>query len=121
VGGTSGQEVYLAWRDAGDRAVGAVSIEWCDREYWAARGIDGRAGYIHMLAVHRLARGTGLGERIVRWAEQLIRSRGRRFARLDCWAASTFLSAYYERLGYACVDQVGGPNGSRLFEKQVSG
>ena len=121
VGGASGQEVYLARRDAGDRAVGAVSIEWADREYWGARGIDGRAGYIHMLAVHRLARGTGLGERIVRWAEQLIVVRGRRFARLDCWAASAFLPAYYERLGYICVDRVGGPNGSCLFEKEVTG
>jgi hypothetical protein len=73
-----------------------------------------------MLAVHRLARGTGLGERIVRWSEQLIASRGRRFARLDCWAASTFLPGYYERLSYTCVDQVGGPNGSCLFEKQVA-
>ena len=120
VAGASGQDVYLARRDADDRAVGAVSIEWADREYWGARGIDGRAGYIHMLAIHRLARGLGLGERIVRWAEQLIAARGRRFARLDCWAASTFLPAYYERLGYTCVDQVGGPNGSCLFEKPVS-
>src|SRR5829696_6858708 len=77
-----GQEVYIARREADDRAVGVVSIEWSDRDHWGKRGEDDLAGYIHMLAVHRLARGTRLGEHIVRWAEQLIATRGRPFARL---------------------------------------
>ena len=121
VAGAGGEEVYLARRVTDDGAVGVVSIEWSDREYWGDRGADGLAGYIHMLAVHRLARGTGLGERMVRWSELLIRTRGRSLARLDCWAASAVLPGYYERLGFRRVEQTGGPNGSLLMEKRVSG
>jgi predicted N-acetyltransferase YhbS len=73
-----------------------------------------------MLAVHRLARGTRLGERMVRWSEQLVRARGRALVRVDCWAASAVLPGYYEQLGFRRVEQVGGPNGSLLMEKRVS-
>jgi GNAT superfamily N-acetyltransferase len=121
VAGAAGEEVYLARRADDGRAVGAVSIEWSDREYWSDRGDDGLAGYVHMLCVHRLARGTGLGEQILQWAEQLITSRGRALARLDCWAASPFLPQYYERLGYARQGIKGGPNGALLMEKRVRG
>ncbi len=120
VAGAGGEEVYVATRDTDGRAVGVVSIEWSDREYWGDRGADGLAGYIHMLAVHRLARGTRLGERIVQWSERLIRTRGRSLARLDCWAASAVLPGYYEQLGFRRVEQIGGPNGSLLMEKRVS-
>src|SRR5688572_27176884 len=119
VAGASGEEVYIARRAEDDRPVGAVSIEWSDREYWSDRGDDGLAGYVHMLCVHRLARGTGLGGEILRWAEQLIASRGRSFARLDCWAASPFLPAYYERLGYERRGINGRPNGALLMEKPL--
>lgn len=119
VEGAAGEEVYLARGEAHARPVGAVSVEWIDHEYWAERGQDGLAGYIHMLCVHRVARGTGIGERIMRWAEELIASRGRTFARLDCWAASTFLPSYYERLGYERVGAIGGANGSLLMQKRV--
>src|SRR5687768_6612160 len=86
--GASGEEVYLVRRTRDGRPIGAVSIEWSDREYWSDRGEDGLAGYVHMLCVHRRARGIRLGERLVRFVEQLIASRGRSLARLDCWAAS---------------------------------
>jgi GNAT superfamily N-acetyltransferase len=119
VEGASGEEVHLITRPGDDDAVGVVSIEWSDHEYWGDRGNDGLAGYIHMLAVHRLARGTRLGERIVAWAERLIHSRGRSLSRLDCWAGSAFLPSYYECLGYARVGHVGSVNGSLLMEKRV--
>ena len=117
--GEAGEEVYLARSEIHDRPVGAVSVEWSDREYWSERGEDGLAGYIHMLCVHRDARGNELGERIMHWAEELVASRGRTYARLDCWAAITFLPGYYARLGYERVGAVGGPNGSLLLEKRV--
>ena len=119
VEGAASEEVYLFKRPSDDHAVGVVSIEWTDHEYWGDRGVDDLAGYIHMLAVHRLARGTCLGERIVAWAERLVASRGRPLARLDCWAGSPFLPGYYERLGYARVGHVGSANGSILMEKRV--
>jgi hypothetical protein len=43
-----------------------------------------------------------------------------RIARLDCWAASTFLPDYYDRLGYAFVGDFGGPNGGLLLQKRLN-
>ena len=117
VAGESGEEVYLASR--GDEPLGALTITWADPEIWGDAGVEGRAGYLHMLSVHRVARGTNLGERMMRWAEGRIASTGRPLARLDCWAGSTFLPGYYPRLGYTCVACKGGRNGVVLFEKRV--
>ena len=127
--GASGEEVYLVFRhgDDGDdddddhrQPIGTFAIEWADREIWGeARGGDDCAGYVHMLAVHRTARGTGLGERMVRFAEQRIAERGREFFRLDCWRRSEFLLAYYARLGFTVVDD-DQKQGVMLWEKRIA-
>lgn len=114
-----GEEVMLVER-AG-QAIGTFSVEWRDEEYWAERGSDGRAGYTHMLAVHRDAKGDRLGEAMMAWIERYIAARGREFSRLDCWAGSPFLGRYYSRLGYIAQACHGGRNGATLFEKRVSG
>jgi GNAT superfamily N-acetyltransferase len=117
VNGVDGTEVYIAERDG--RAVGTFRIQWSDRACWPKIGDDGAAGYVHMLAVHRVARGEGLGERMLAWAERLIASRGRTFCRLDCWCRSPFLTVYYPRLGYAERKIEGAPKGVMNFEKAV--
>jgi len=122
VNGSSGEEVYLVFRhgDDDDQPIGTFAIEWADREIWGdARGGDNRAGYVHMLAVHRTARATGLGERMLRFAEQRIAARGREFFRLDCWRRSKFLLAYYARLGFTVVDD-DQKQGVMLWEKRIA-
>jgi ribosomal protein S18 acetylase RimI-like enzyme len=116
--GAGGEEVYLA-RRAG-RPVGALAVTWSDPQVWDELGADGLAGYLHMLNVHRAARGTRLGERMMAWAERLIAARGRALARLDCRAGSAFLPHYYPRLGYTAVACRNGPRGLVLFEKRVA-
>jgi len=118
VNGIDGMEAYVAERDG--CAVGAFSVQWSDRDCWADLGDDGKAGYVHMLAVHRCAKRDGLGERMLAWAEQLIAGRGREFCRLDCWRGSTFLTSYYPRLGYAVLTVPGAPKGVMNFQKPVS-
>ena len=118
VEGVDGAEVYLAERN-GDGPVGTFRIQWSDHECWSIVGGDGRAGYVHMLAVHRVARGEGLGERMLAFAERRIARKGREFARLDCWCRSPFLPAYYPRLGYVERKIDGVPRGVMNFEKAV--
>ena len=118
VASAHGEEVYLVER--GGKAIGTFSLEWFDEEHWAERGTDGRAGYTHMLAVHRDAKGERLGERMMAWIERTIAARGREFSRLDCWAGSPFLGPYYTRLGYVAQAVHGGKNGATLFERRVA-
>jgi ribosomal protein S18 acetylase RimI-like enzyme len=106
VTGAAGEEVYLAFRAGEDQPIGTFAIEWSDPAMWGeARGNDGRAGYVHMLAVHRAARGTGLGERMLRFAAQTAAARSRALLRLDCWRGSEFLRGYYARLGFTAVGE----------------
>jgi protein-tyrosine phosphatase len=116
--GDGGAEAYLALRDG--TPAGAFAIQWSDAECWGGRGEDGRAGYVHMLSVAPDFHGLRLGERMLRWAEQRIASNGRPFARLDCWAGSAVLCAYYLRLGYTRLE-FDDPRltGMAWFEKRV--
>jgi protein-tyrosine phosphatase len=117
VNGLEGTETYLVERDC--RAVGAFRIQWSDHECWGATGTDGTAGYVHMLAIHRVAKGEALGERMLGWAEARIAQNGRTFARLDCWNKSPFLTTYYPSLGYVEREIEGAPKGVMNFEKAV--
>jgi len=117
VDGVNGTETYLAERDG--QPVGALRIQWSDGDCWADAGSDGRAGYVHMLAIHRVAKGEGLGARMLQWAERRIAQHGREFARLDCWCRSPFLPDYYRRLGYSERTIDGAPKGVMNFEKAV--
>ena len=117
VDGVNGTETYLAQRH--ENPVGTFRIQWNDHDCWASVGTDGRAGYVHMLAIHRVAKGQALGERMLSWAERRIAQHGREFARLDCWCRSPFLPDYYTRLGYVERTIDGAPKGVMNFEKAV--
>ena len=119
VNGAEGVEVYLASQDQSDAAAGVFSVEWSDRLHWDAVGEDGLAGYIHMLAVDRAARGAGVGKRMVQAAETVIERHGRQFARLDCGAYNAFLCGYYRSLGYRSRGIKFAPHACMRFEKQL--
>jgi ribosomal protein S18 acetylase RimI-like enzyme len=115
IDGFDGAEVYLAFRDP--RLIGTFCIEWDERDAWGERGSDGLAGYIYTLSVARDLRGQHLGEQLLREAETIIATRGKMFARLDCWIKSPRLTEYYTSLGYTPA----GLNGQvHLFEKRVA-
>jgi GNAT superfamily N-acetyltransferase len=85
-------EVWLAERDGA--AVATVTLQWSD-PLWPD---DGRAGYVHRLAVRRTAAGLGTG--LLNWAAAATRERGRDRLRLDCEATNSALRAYYENVGF---------------------
>ncbi|HEX2525234.1 MAG TPA: GNAT family N-acetyltransferase [Geminicoccus sp.] len=73
----------------GQRIVGAARI----RPY----GENGSIGKIERVAVLKEARGTGMGERLVRFASEVLQARGHRILLLN---AQVHAERFYRRLGY---------------------
>lgn len=65
------------------------------------------AGYVHRVAVRD--RGTGVGARLLDWADGHVAGFGGDRLRLDCIAWDAPLRRYYERAGFLHVDDVALP------------
>jgi ribosomal protein S18 acetylase RimI-like enzyme len=103
---TARGEVYLALRDG--EAFGTFQLTWRDARVWGADGLDGRAGYLHRLAVLPSGSGRGLGAAMLGEAARLTRQQGRTLLRLDVDTGNPRLRGYYERLGFVHVRDVTG-------------
>jgi ribosomal protein S18 acetylase RimI-like enzyme len=112
-------EVYLFQRD--NSRIGTVTIQWTDPDVWGERGMDGKAGYIHGMAIVRSATGMRVGERMLEWAIGTIAARGRRQARLDAMASNGRLCRYYEQRGFRPLETALLPGNftTRLFERKL--
>jgi ribosomal protein S18 acetylase RimI-like enzyme len=112
-------EAYLFRLD--DSIVGTLAIQWSDPDVWGECGEDGRAGYIHGMAIKRSVAGGRVGERMLEWAVDTIAARGRRFARLDAMASNAALCGYYERRGFRPLGTalLVGDFLTRLFEREM--
>ncbi len=75
------------------KAVGTFLIRWTDEEIWGED--DGKAGYIHHLAIHRDYGSMGLGNDIINWSQQLMIKNNKKYIRLDCVAKNKKLNQYY--------------------------
>ncbi|MGH2598180.1 MAG: GNAT family N-acetyltransferase, partial [Dehalococcoidia bacterium] len=95
------------------------SVAWADPFYWGERPDD--AGYVHKLAVREDAAGGGVGQEILRWAEERVRHAGRDFVRLDCDADNPRLNAYYRDAGFELQGMLVREDGLRmnLYEKTI--
>jgi GNAT superfamily N-acetyltransferase len=91
--------LYLGW--CGDRPVATFSLLESDSTYWPSAGDE--ALYLHRFAVRRDA--AGAGRRVVEWAVEEARRRGRDFIRLDCLADNPGIRRYYEGCGFTAVDE----------------
>ncbi|WP_308634430.1 GNAT family N-acetyltransferase [Paenibacillus silvisoli] len=90
-----------------------VPGDW-DHGLWGPDGHE-PVVYLHRLAINRNYAGQGLGEDIVKWAEEGIRFPGKDRIRLDCIANNEKLNAFYSGLGYAFKGT--SPSGFCLYEK----
>jgi GNAT superfamily N-acetyltransferase len=83
-------------------------------------GLQGRALYVHRMAVRRQS--AGLGAAILAWAADVARDRGLDALRLDCVASNVRLRGYYEAAGFAHRGDatVAGAPGQRLDEGPVT-
>ncbi len=95
---------------AGGRTAATVTLDWSD-PLWSDH--EGRAGYVHRMAVDRWAAGTGRA--VLAWAADRARTEGAAALRLDCVAANPGLRAYYEAAGFHHRGdvEVGGAPGQR--------
>ncbi|TJY42265.1 GNAT family N-acetyltransferase [Cohnella pontilimi] len=87
-----------------------------DRDLWGDEGHEPSI-YLHRLAINRELGGTGLGTRIMRWAETGIRFPGKDRIRLDCIADNPVLNRFYSGLGYEFKGTA--PTGFNLYEKKL--
>ena len=89
--------------------VATVTLGWSD-PLWPE---DGRAGYVHRLARRRDAQ--GLGDCLLGWVDEQVRTRKRNLVRLDCVASNRALRTYYEDRGFSHRSDVtiGGAPGER--------
>lgn len=112
----NGFEFYLARFQ--EEVVGTFYICWSDPMLWENLDND-ESGYIHRFAVSRNHTGYGIGKQLINWAEQYIRSKGKKHIRLDCMAENTRLNQYYLDLGYEHIKLLHWSNGWKinLYEK----
>jgi protein-tyrosine phosphatase len=92
-------ELYVA--HDGDRLVATLTHTFADPPVWGED--DGRASYVHRLAVGPDRRGSGLGHRLLAWAGETGRRRGRELLRLDTLQENARLRAWYEASGFTHV------------------
>jgi GNAT superfamily N-acetyltransferase len=120
-------ELHLASLDG--VVVGTITLQWEDPRFWGDTGTDGRAGYVHRLAVRRAQAGSGLGARLLVWADERVRDAGRDRLRLDVVSDNPTLRRYYEHNGFGHVRDASGdyelPDGTlatwrtSLYERAV--
>jgi GNAT superfamily N-acetyltransferase len=109
-------EVYLA--EVAGALAGTITLQEAEDPVWA--GLPSEAIYVHCLAVRREFAGHGMGRQLLQWAEQLARTRGRPFVRLDCWAGNPKLCSYYEEAGFVSRgDRQEADYQVRLYEKSI--
>jgi RimJ/RimL family protein N-acetyltransferase len=112
-----GVEAGTTWLARRDRdVVGTITLQWDDPVFWGDQ--PAVAGYVHRLAVRRVAAGAGTA--LLAWAEHEVVRAGRELLRLDCWTGNDRLRAYYEAAGFTYVgDTVEETWTASRYEKRV--
>ncbi len=72
----------------------------------AMAGYDGHRGWLYSVAVLAEQRGTGLGSRLVRFAEAALAQRGCLKINLQLVASNEATAAFYQSLGYVIEPRI---------------
>jgi len=96
VGSVERDELYVG--HLAGSLVATLTHTYADPPVWGKD--DGRASYVHRLAVGPDQRGRGLGRELLSWAGQTGLRRGRPLLRLDTLHENTRLRAWYEASGF---------------------
>lgn len=91
-------ELFVAEIDG--LTVATLNVQWSDPRFWGATDADADAGYVHRLAVRRTHAGRGLGSRLLDWADEQVRARGRSWLRIDVVSGNDPLRRYYGAVGF---------------------
>lgn len=118
--GEFGHDRMVSWIDDGrvfvlrrhGRITAAVAVLRSDPQIWGEL-VDGEeAGYVHLLMVEPDRIGQRLGRSVLGWAEEFVKTNGRRVARLDVVTDNDRLQRWYAQRGYVAV-------GERCFEDEA--
>jgi GNAT superfamily N-acetyltransferase len=112
---------WLVEPTAGGPATATVTLDpHADPSLWRPEEQPDQALYVHRLVVRRSEAHHNLGADILDWANEQVRTAGRKFLRLDAWTNNVALHDYYRRLGFRGVRIVDHPTGSgALFERDT--
>jgi len=97
-------QVYVARIQPSGSVVGTLRFEWTDPYAWPQD--PDSAAYVRSIAIRNNVRGHGIGETLLKWAEDHARKKGRTYLRLHCCADNTRLCRYYEEMGFVFCGQV---------------
>lgn len=92
------QELHVI--DGSDEIIGTFALLSEDPECWE-NGNDGKALYIHHLTTREKYK--NLGSDILKYIEEVAKTRGRNLIRLDCSLFNQKLNKYYGNLGFKYV------------------
>ncbi len=110
-------EIYLAKKN--QQSIATITLQWSDRFFWVDDDTD--AGYIHKLAIKPAYTGTGLGRRLLEWAELATKAAGKNYLRLDCMYENPKIRQYYEDVGFEYRGEVRGVGWrAALYEKLLN-
>jgi len=101
-----------------EKPAGTVTLQWSDPVFWGERHPD--SGYVHKLAVRPAYAGQKIGVEMLKWAEAIARTAGKRFLRLNCLAKDRKIRDYYEQAEFLYKGDVLGPRAlASLYEKAL--
>jgi ribosomal protein S18 acetylase RimI-like enzyme len=98
---------------AGDDVLIVFSVAYTDKVIWRAMD-QGDAVYLHRIVVNPAFKGQKLFGRILDWAKDHARQKGLPYVRMDTWAANPKIISYYQRFGFAFVENFTTPNTDEL-------
>ncbi len=96
-----GKIIWIAERDG--RALGYIMVERMERPEDAARYALSLL-YIHHIAVTAAARGTGIGDALLRTAFAYAREQGIKSVHLDTGAFNTAAQAFFRKYGFEPIN-----------------
>jgi GNAT superfamily N-acetyltransferase len=96
--------------------------DYADPEFWTPADDPGSALYVHRMIAARSHAGSGLGARMLDWAEGETAGVGRCWLRLDAWKRSAALHSYYRGQGFVHVRTVDLPHrgSGALFQRHAA-
>lgn len=104
--------MFLFFEDA--EAVATLTFTDSDPLVWEDHGVPAESYYIHRFATRRDRAGEGIGARVLAWARDHSVAQGKKYLRLDTWAANMGLKAYYEANGFTLLHKVSFPQDTPL-------
>ncbi|OCT16056.1 hypothetical protein A8709_10595 [Paenibacillus pectinilyticus] len=115
------RQIFLAKHNG--EYVGSFALQWSDPSVWGDLHNE-ESGYLHRFVVRRTQAGRKYGEYFLKWIEDYVKSRNKKYLRLDCMATNDALNTYYRQRDFTYVGtfelQAGELNWSgNLYEKKV--